>query len=429
MSPYSYGSAVPALTVEWSLTGGAELVSPLQPAGFTLLPANAGVAVLRAGAGSARATVTVVVRGGEQQLEGGSHTSLTATREIRVEPGLEVTNPPQSGLTRLLLPPGASYQLQTNRPAVWSGGAQGGAAAVTEGGLVKAGEKTETVILTATSATGDLVTAVLLEVRPVEFTLVRGAGAGWTALPDLTTLPVGGALDLLLTQHDSRGRMFDIEAGAGAGVRPSRLDHLSGTGTGKYRAASTGWTVLQHDDAWLAPLPTDQALAGPTSIIVGDVAVYTSLAGKLGNGEGEVVWAVEPAGGVQLVQHSSGVVVVAARSGVVRLTCSLTSSINLTKVVTIRQGGPGLVLPDQLLGGGAKQEVQLVLGGGQGHTNPQTTLPLPDLPIPPPHTCQATWDLPDLDLSSVWRLEPDWGGRGWICRFQRIGVAPAQLLW
>ena len=63
---------------------------------------------------------------------------------------------------------------------------------------------------------------MVVEVRPVQYLLARGAGDQWSGL-EMETLPKGGNLGLEITQHDSWGRKFDSGVGE-VGNRPSRFD-------------------------------------------------------------------------------------------------------------------------------------------------------------------------------------------------------------
>merc|ERR1712142_497763 len=159
--------------------------------------------------------------------------------------------------------------------------------------------------------------AIVVEVRPVQYLLVRGGGDQWSGM-ELENLPKGGNLGLEITQHDSWGRKFD-NAIKELGNRPSRFDLIKlAPSTEGMKTVSKGWTVIRMWDkisgkeAWLVTR-VGEGIKGVTSMNIGDVADFDSTVNSLGAGK----WVSEPAGVLDIDSETG--VVVAKRSGHARI--------------------------------------------------------------------------------------------------------------
>ena len=121
MNVYSYGSALPILNIDWSVSpgAGARLQSPLAAVGHSLVSDNSGVAVFTSSAPgkfSVTATVSISAKlgeAGQHQLD--RDRSLTVTTVVTVTERLQITNlAAEARAAALLLAPGSSYQLRSN---------------------------------------------------------------------------------------------------------------------------------------------------------------------------------------------------------------------------------------------------------------------------------------------------------------------------
>ena len=255
MNVYSYGSAVPLLNVDWSVSAGSELRSPLSGLGHALISDNSGVVVFSAstpGRYTVSATVSVTSRQeepGQYQME--RDRSLTVTTTITVLESLRITNLGQEGRqASLLLSPGSKFQLKSNKAAVYS--VEGDLVTVTKSGLVKTGSRTGLTLVSARTDQEEVV--VMLEVREVHYLLVEAVPSGDRWETDrLETVPRGGKLELQVSKHDKYGREFS-DSSVELSYRLSRFDlvRLSGQTAG---TAVRGWTVIRLWDRITSPSP------------------------------------------------------------------------------------------------------------------------------------------------------------------------------
>ena len=128
MNVYSYGSAMPLLNIDWSVTSPGYkpgLQSPLQPAGLRLVAENNGEVVFR-GVNLGKSTITATVsitskKEGSGQFQVDRDKTVSISTTITVVDRLEILNlEPKASSGGLLLAPHTSYQLQGNKAAVYS---------------------------------------------------------------------------------------------------------------------------------------------------------------------------------------------------------------------------------------------------------------------------------------------------------------------
>lgn len=229
LPPLGYASADPPLLITWTSSDKqvATIARPLDAlhvSGGSVNDAVVRVVARRPGHTTLTATVAVQRPANSpataQILDGAQ---LTAKIKIEVFEALSLQSP-QSADARLLLSPGAEYQLNTNRDTesrlsytLEAGCSPSYVASVSSGGLVRANATGQaTVLVAATEQSG--VTqraAMLVEVREIRYmqTTVSSAlsvsGGG-----SLTGVPLGTMLPLLITFHDHTGRPFDAVGAA-----------------------------------------------------------------------------------------------------------------------------------------------------------------------------------------------------------------------
>ena len=260
MNVFSYGSASPIVNIDWSVSPGLGGVSsPVESLGHALISDNNGAVVFSASSpGKYQVSATVSIsskleESGQYQLE--RDRTLTVSTSIIVSDRLSIINLDQT-LTSgaLLLSPGSTFQLQTNKDSVFSV-EDSGVVSVSKTGLVKAEVKTGATTLTAKHGHEEV--SVVVEVKPVHYLLLRAGAAGeaWSG-DQLETVPRGGQLQLLVTRHDKWGREFSGHS-ADLELRPSRYNLIK-TGAGiTLDTVLRGWTVLRvrdkssGADAWL----------------------------------------------------------------------------------------------------------------------------------------------------------------------------------
>jgi len=433
MNVYSYGSAMPLLNIDWSLTGPGykpSLESPLLPAGLSLVSENNGVVVFRGTAiGKTTITATVSISSkieGREQYQVDRDKTITISTSITVVDRLEILNvEPKAVCGGLLLSPNSQYQLQGNKAAQYSTG-EGSQVTVTKKGMVSAGAKTGSAVVMARYMEGDRLEeiAVVVEIRPVQYLLARGAGDQWSGL-ELENLPKGGNLGLEISQHDSLGRRFDSGV-VDLGNRPSRFDLIKlrpggEVGSTDMKTVGKGWTVLRIWDklsgkeAWLVTR-VGEGIKGVTSLNIGDVADFDSTVSSLGEGK----WVSEPAGILE-VDPVTGVVV-AKRTGHARVKFMAGGESVLVRQVISGKSEGVLVDKDVVLSSSDGDKlVGLVIGNGDTNLLSSKTVEsvLPgDL-----YSCDVAWE-DEMDISSVWVVGPVWQGDSWSCVFSPVGPGP-----
>jgi len=433
MNVYSYASAMPLLNIDWSVTSPGYkpgLESPLQPAGVGMVAENNGVVIFRAatlGKSSITATVSITSKiegNGQYQVEKDKTISISTT--ITVVDRLEILNiEPKAVSGGLLLAPGTSYQLQGNKAAVYSVGSNS-VVSTTGKGLVSAGTKLGSAVVTATCTEGDRVeeVAIVVEVRPVQYLLARGAGDQWSGM-ELENLPRGGNLGLEVSQHDSWGRKFDNNVKE-LGNRPSRFDLVKlGPGTEGMKTVGKGWTVVRIWDkvsgkeAWLVTR-VGEGIKGVTSMNIGDVADFDSTVNSLGEGR----WVSEPAGVLDIDSETG--VVVAKRSGHARIKYMAGEESVFVRQVLVGKS-EGVVLDGDFILSSVEGDktVGFVLGNNGG-TNLLSDKKVKVVPGPGDlYQCEISWDLDTVDITSVWGVSGAWvGGDRWACVFTPLGPGP-----
>eukprot|EP00090_Calanus_glacialis_P028973 TRINITY_DN4645_c0_g1_i5.p1 TRINITY_DN4645_c0_g1~~TRINITY_DN4645_c0_g1_i5.p1 ORF type:complete len:1790 (-),score=673.65 TRINITY_DN4645_c0_g1_i5:326-5671(-) len=432
MNVYSYGSAMPLLNIDWSVTSPGYkpgLESPLQPAGLGLVAENNGVVVFR-GATLGKSTITATVSitnkiegNGQFQVDRDKTVSISTT--ITVVDRLEILNvEPKATSGGLLLAPGTSYQLQGNKAAVYSV-ATNSVVSTTKMGLVSAGTKTGSAVIIAKYTEGDRMeeVAVVVEVRPVQYLLARGAGDQWTGM-ELENLPKGGNLGLEITQHDSWGRKFDNGVKE-VGNRPSRFDLVKlSTGTQGMKTVGKGWTVVRIWDkvsgkeAWLVTR-VGEGIKGVTSMNIGDVADFDSTVSSLGEGK----WVSEPLGVLDLDSVTG--VVVAKRTGHARIKFMAgEESVFVRQVLVGKSEGMALDRELVLSSGEGEKMVGVVLGSGDSNLLAEKQVGT----VPPPvdlFSCDIAWDL-GMEISEVFSVQEVWAEDRWACVFNTVGLGPGE---
>ena len=426
MNVYSYGSSLPLLHIDWSvsLSPRPGLSSPLAPLGHALVSDNSGVVVFSAsspGRYTVKATVTITSRmeePGQYQLDRDK--SLTVSTTITVIESLRITNLEEEAAGgRLLLSPRSKFQLRSNKAAVYSV-QDSSLVTVSQAGLVKSSSRTGSTLVTAKTEQEEV--AVVVEVRQVDYLLVeaRSGGDKWVG-DQLETVPRGGKLELVVSRHDKFGREFDDSAGE-LSHRPSRFDLVKLTGqTGT--TVGPGWTVVRlwdksGEEAWLN-LRVGEAVQGLTSLTVGDVADYDSHV------VGEGRW--ESDSSILDIETGTGVVV-ARRAGTARVRFVTTSGESVfSRQVTVGRSDQVTVETSKVISGdGARSVVKVVLGNGNKNSNLRSegSVSLPSLSLSsPPFSCEASWDL-EVSLASLFSVSSEWTGDSWACVFTRLSPAP-----
>jgi len=432
MNVYSYGSAMPLLNIDWSVTSPGYktgLESPLQPAGLGMVAENNGVVVFRAatlGKSSVTATVSITSKiEGNSQYQVDKDKTISISTTITVVDRLEILNvEPKATSGGLLLAPGTSYQLQGNKAAVYSV-ASNSVVSTTKKGLASAGTKTGSAVVTAMYTEGDRVeeVAIVVEVRPVQYLLVRGGGDQWSGM-ELENLPKGGNLGLEITQHDSWGRKFD-NAIKELGNRPSRFDLIKlAPSTEGMKTVSKGWTVIRMWDkisgkeAWLVTR-VGEGIKGVTSMNIGDVADFDSTVNSLGAGK----WVSEPAGVLDIDSETG--VVVAKRSGHARIKYMAGEESVFVRQVLVGKS-EGVVLDRELILSSVEGEKIVGLVIGNDKSNLLSDAKVSKVPGPGDlFKCEISWDLDSLDIGAVWDVSSAWvEGDRWACVFTPIGSGP-----
>ena len=441
MNVYSYGSALPLLNIDWSVSGQSQsseplVRSPLAPAGHSLVSDNSGVVVFSPkvpGKFTLTATVSITSRleeSGQVQLE--RDRSITVSTTITVMDRLEIINlQDQESVTSgdLLLAPDSSYQLKSNKQSVFSV-QDSSIATVTRSGLVKSGKKLGSTTVVARH--GHMEVAVVVSVQPVHYLLVRAGAGGWTG-DSLENVPRGGKLELMVTHHDKWGRQFSGLSSTDLGYRPSRFDLIKMTPTSMNMVAK-GWTVVRVWDkmtkveGWMVVKVGEAVYGTVSSLQVGDVVDYDSYV-RTGDGGH---WTSDPAGILQL-DPATGVVV-ASRPGQTRLSYITGQGGSVfTRNIAVSGDRQQVTMDTScVLGGGQDRVVVKIVIGDEGHTSNlvpadggPVTLPDNILPL---FSCDLAWDGQDQtlpDIASVMTALPQWTGSHWACVVDQLGPGPA----
>merc|ERR1712142_585621 len=265
--------------------------------------------------------------------------------------------------------------------------------------------------------------AIVVEVRPVQYLLVRGGGDQWSGMK-LENLPKGGNLGLEITQHDSWGRKFD-NAIKELGNRPSRFDLIKlAPSTEGMKTVSKGWTVIRMWDkisgkeAWLVTR-VGEGIKGVTSMNIGDVADFDSTVNSLGAGK----WVSEPAGVLDIDSETG--VVVAKRSGHARIKYMAGEESVFVRQVLVGKS-EGVVLDRELILSSVEGEKIVGLVIGNDKSNLLSDAKVSKVPGPGDlFKCEISWDLDSLDIGAVWDVSSAWvEGDRWACVFTPIGSGP-----
>ena len=436
MNVFSYGSALPLLNIDWSVSPGPgpSLASPLASLGHALVSDNSGVVVFTSsspGKFTVKATVTITSRLEEPgQFQVDRDKSLTVSTTLTVLESLRITNLEEEATAGgLLLAPDSKFQLRSNKNAVFS--VQDSALlSVSQSGLVRTGSKSGCSLVRARTEQEEV--AVMVEVRPVHYLLLEAESDRrdrWRG-QELEQVPRGGKLELVVSRHDKYGRQFSETAGWPAeqpGLRPSRFDLMKLTSQTAV-TVSRGWTVVRLEDkqtgqeAWLN-LRLGDSLAGPSSLTVGDVTEFETAVMAEGRWETD-----NPA---VLSIHSQTGLVVARQAGSATVKFVTTSGASeFSRQVSVGRAEVVSVETSKVVSGeeGGVSVVRLVLG--QGATNnlrPEGKVSVAQLSLePPPLSCEASWEL-EPSLQSVFSVSAQWSGQGWSCVFSRSPSSPAPL--
>ena len=432
MNVYSYGSAMPLLNIDWSITSPgykAGLESPLQPAGVDLVAENNGVVVFHGNSlGKSTITATVSITSkidgtGQFQVDKDKTVSISTT--ITVVDRLEILNvEPKLVSGGLLLAPGSSYQLQGNKAAVYSA-APNSIVTVSKKGLVSAGTKMGSAVVNAKFTEGDRVeeVALVVEVKPIQYLLARGVGDVWSGL-QLENLPKGGNLGLKITQHDSWGRKFDNTV-TELSNRPSRFDLIKITpGTDKMKTVGKGWTVLRmwekisRKEAWIVTR-VGEGIRGVTNMNVGDVADFDTTVSSLGEGK----WASEPEGILEIDSKTG--IALAKKTGYARVKFLAGEESVFTRQILV-SNTEGVELDSHLVLSSLEGVKAVGIVFGSGGKNLLTTQALEKEKVPSPvevFKCEISWSL-SADINEIFKAEATWLGDKWACAFHSIGSGP-----
>ena len=429
MNVYSYGSALPILNIDWSVSAqsGGQLQSALQPLGHGLVSENSGVAVFTSsnpGKFTITATMSIsskMEESGQFQLERDRSLSISTT--VNVLERLEITNlEDKANSGTLLLSPGASYQLRSNKNSVFSV-KENSIITVTKAGLVKSSGRLGSATVFAKHEHEEV--AVQVDVKPVHYLLVRAEAEGdqWMG-ESLESVPRGGKLRLVVTQHDKWGRQFS-DTSRELAYRPSRFDLNKMRGGSVMDAVARGWTVHRivdkHSGAegWLV-LRVGEGITGVSSLAVGDVVNFDTMV----TGEGH--WESEPAG-VLAFERETGVVV-GTRPGHTRLSY-VTQSGNSAFMRQVSVAGTEVVRVDtsRALGGGVETVTVKVIFG-HGDSNLLSSEPVLSLPHVALFSCDLAWD-ENTNIESVLRAKPQWTGSSWACAVTQVSPGPSHPAW
>jgi len=427
MNVYSYGSALPILNIDWSVTPqSTSISSPLDPIGHSLISDNNGVVVFSSkipGKFTIKATVSIsstIEEHNQFQLE--RDRTLTVSTTINVEEILAITNIEQEAKSgELLLAPGTSYQLKSNKNSVFSVH-DNSIVSVTKSGLVKAGNKYGSTVILAKHNQEEV--AVVVDVKPVHYILVRAGplGDSWHG-EALENVPRGGKMELLVSRHDKWGKMFSHSSSeSGLDYRPSRFDLVKMSGLSA-DSVGRGWTVLRVWDnvaqqvGWMVT-KVGEGLVGVSSLQVGDVADFDSLV----TGEGH--WESDPPG-ILKVDPMSGVVI-GAKPGHTRLRFVTQKGESVfVRQLSVTQSDSVSIDTSVVIGGSMETvTVPVVIGSGSknlvssGATN---------VSVSRNHglfKCDISWDQ-ENNIATVIRAEPQWTRSSWACVLTLVSAAPS----
>ena len=429
MNVYGYSSALSILNIDCSRApgAGARLQSPLAAVGHSLVSDNSEVAVFTSSAPgkfSITATVSISAKlgeAGQHQLD--RNRSLSVTTVVTVTERLQITNlAEEARAAALLLAPGSSYQLRSNKNSVFSS-EDTSVAAVSRAGRVTAGGSAGSVTVRARHGAEEV--AVVVEVRPVHYILLTAEAEpadSWRGAA-LDSVPRGGQLRLGVTRHDKWGRVFSGDQES-VRTRRSRFDLIKSAGAGSsLETAARGWTVVrawhQDKEAWLVAR-VGEGIMGAGSLQLGDVADFDSLV----TGEGH--WEADPAE-VLAVAPDTGVVVAAA-PGHARLRYLTQAGASVfSRQVSVARADRVAIDSSQVLGGGRDTvEVAVLLAGAANRdTNLVSGRPVPSPPAVKLFSCDLSWDL-DTDIGLVMAASPAWSqGSHWACVVTMLGPGPA----
>ena len=317
----------------------------------------------------------------------------------------------------LLLSPGASFQLKSNKNSAFSV-KENSIITVTKTGLVKSTSRLGSATVLAKHEHEEV--AVQVDVRPVHYLLVRAEAGGdhWQG-EGLEAVPRGGKVRLAVTQHDKWGRQFS-DASRELAHRPSRFDLNKVRGGLVMDTVARGWTVHRLVDkvtgaeGWLV-LRVGDGVTGASSLTVGDVVDFYSLV----SGEGH--WVSEPAG-VLALDTDTGVVL-AVRPGHTRLSyVTQTGDSAFMRQVSVTRSELVSMDTSRALGGG-EEIVTVRIVFGDGDTNLLSSEPVTTVPQVALFSCDLAWD-ENSNIESVLRAQPQWTGSHWACAVTQVSQGP-----
>ena len=242
-SPFSYGSASPALHYEWTSNNpdGADLKPVHHRNGLATGKRNHGVMRLVATRPgrvriSVKASITKSLAAAGDQYQFNRDRTFTDTVEVEMFDDLSLHKP---RLTRntLLMSHGSEYQLWTNRESegaisysvVTGGDRKAGVVTVTPSGLVRAGRNSGSAIILVEDDEKFGVTqrmSVVVDVKPVSYMMLNmRQSLSTTPKSQVTRLPKGFDIGMDVSFHDNTGLKFDATEHE-LQLRPSRFDSL-----------------------------------------------------------------------------------------------------------------------------------------------------------------------------------------------------------
>ncbi|XP_042211678.1 nuclear pore membrane glycoprotein 210-like isoform X2 [Homarus americanus] len=241
-NPLAYATAVPPLLFEWSINNKqiASFIGIYRKNGLLETKENNGIVRVRAER-PGRVSVTLKVKprvpANHPHFQIIDNVILTDKLEIKVFESLKLKYP-DDGSSHLLLSPHAEAKITTNRDGDGQlsykiercdegEGKKQGVITVSPDGMVKSGGITgeATVVVTIKEKCGiSQSLAVLVEVKDISY-MQAEVGAVMSVSPgeSVSVMPLGSSLQLTLSYHDNRGRVFHA-TNAQPTFRPSRFD-------------------------------------------------------------------------------------------------------------------------------------------------------------------------------------------------------------
>ncbi|XP_071543821.1 nuclear pore membrane glycoprotein 210 [Panulirus ornatus] len=446
-NPLAYATAVPPLSFEWSINNKqiATLIGVYRKNGLLETKENNGIMKLKAER-PGRVTVTLKVKpttpASNPDFQIIDNALLTDKLEIKVFESLKLKFPDE-GSSQLLLSPQAEAKIMTNRdgdgklsylvekcdvksPDIIT---------VSPDGVVKSGISTgqATVIITSEENHGiSQSLSVLVEVKKVTY-MQAEIGAFMSVVPgeSVSTIPLGASMQLHLTYHDNRGRVFHA-TNAQPVFRPSRFDlvrvsHGNTNNSLQVDVRGPGQTVLHiwdendaligvylHLFAGFAITPVRAALP------LGSFVCFTSpVRGEDGS---PGTWSAS--GGIIALDPISGI---AASHQIGHSTVSYEVSPVLTTTVEINVlpiSQINVFSPLQALGNGHQGDSQLAMVALEAEESLSTYCSPVDISTnAPPFTCVVAFlpPVPDVDVNDVLAASSTYiPEKGYACRISSL---------